>query len=194
MNKLLLDKKEMNIINENKNIDLKLEKNSQLIINYYNDFQENANINIVQEENSNLIINIASITNKDCKVNINVLITGDNNKCVINVRNIGKKENSNFYVNVKANKQTKGNVIIEDLKGVCEDGSINFMPILEIDTNEVEASHFATIGSFNQNQIFYLQSKGLDYEECLKILKKGFIYQIYSERFINLLERKIEHE
>ena len=194
MNKLLVDKKEINIINENKNIDLKLEKNSQLVINYYNDSQESFDINITEEEASNLIINIASITDKDCKVNINVLITGNNNKCVINVRNISKNGNSNFYVNVKSNENTKDNIIIEDLKGVLEDGTIDFLPILEIDTNEVEASHFATIGGFNQNEIFYLQSKGLEYDECLKILKKAFIYKIFNKDFLNLLERKRENE
>lgn len=194
MNKLLVDKKEINIINENKNIDLKLEKNSQLVINYYNDSQESFDINITEEEASNLIINIASITDKDCKVNINVLITGNNNKCVINVRNISKNGNSNFYVNVKANENTKGNIIVEDLKGVLEDGTIDFLPILEIDTNEVEASHFATIGGFNQNDIFYLQSKGLEYDACIKILKKAFIYKIFNKEFLNLLERKSENE
>ena len=49
-------------------------------------------------------------------------------------------------------------------------------PNMFIDLNDVEAKHGSVIGSFNQDQIFYLMSKGINYNDTLKLLIKGYIF------------------
>ena len=101
-----------------------------------------------------------------------------------------KSNNNNVSVCVRANNNTFGNEIIENLKGLCENGSIIIKPILKIDTNEVSASHFVTIGPLDEKLILYLESKGINKENAKKILKKSFIYNIFNDDFISLLNDK----
>lgn len=48
-------------------------------------------------------------------------------------------------------------------------------PNMFIDLDDVEAKHGSVIGSFNENQIFYLMSKGINYNDALKLLIKGYL-------------------
>ena len=63
-------------------------------------------------------------------------------------------------------------------------------PTLEIDTNEVSASHFVTIGPLDEKLILYLESMGINKENAKKLLKKSFIYNIFNDDFISLLNDK----
>ncbi len=47
------------------------------------------------------------------------------------------------------------------------------IPSLLVDENEVNASHAATVGSLDEEKIFYLMSRGLTREEALKFIIKG---------------------
>lgn len=48
-------------------------------------------------------------------------------------------------------------------------------PILLIDENEVDASHSAHIGTFDEDTLFYLQSRGIEEKEALRLLLTGFL-------------------
>lgn len=47
-------------------------------------------------------------------------------------------------------------------------------PVLEIDANDVKASHGATTGRIDNLQLFYLKSRGLSDEEAKKLILLGF--------------------
>ena len=49
------------------------------------------------------------------------------------------------------------------------------VPILLIDENEVDASHSAHIGTFDEESLFYLQSRGIPLESAIYMLIKGFL-------------------
>ncbi len=48
-------------------------------------------------------------------------------------------------------------------------------PQLEIEANEVKASHAATVGQIDEEQMFYLESRGLKSGEAEKLIVKGFL-------------------
>ena len=48
-------------------------------------------------------------------------------------------------------------------------------PYLEIDENNVKARHSATIGKIGDDELFYLQSRGLEKSEAEKIMIMGVI-------------------
>ena len=56
-------------------------------------------------------------------------------------------------------------------------------PILEIDTNEVEASHFVTIGTYDEESLLYLNSLGIKENDAKKLLKKSFMLSIFDDNF-----------
>ncbi len=51
-------------------------------------------------------------------------------------------------------------------------------PKLEIENNEVKASHAASVGKIDDDQIFYLKSRGIDEEEAKSIIVEGFLKDI----------------
>ena len=47
-------------------------------------------------------------------------------------------------------------------------------PVLEIEANEVSASHGATTGRIDKDQLYYLQSRGLSLNESERLILQGF--------------------
>lgn len=191
MNNIYKNKKVINLIDNKDNLNYALD-NEMLVVNLFNKNSQSINIDFSQSEDSYLVINYSMLTNENVDINIKGNITGNNNKCVINVRCLSIDKHTNINVNVKANEKTIGNEIIEDLKGINEEGTVCFMPILEVDTHEVDAQHFATIGNFDKNQLFYLESLGLSEKTSKDLLKKSFIYNLFNEEFLNLIEDRKE--
>jgi Fe-S cluster assembly protein SufD len=55
---------------------------------------------------------------------------------------------------------------------------VDTMPKLEIGANDVRCTHGATIGQVDQEQLFYLQSRGLDRGEAERMIVDGFLDEI----------------
>ena len=49
------------------------------------------------------------------------------------------------------------------------------MPQLLIDENDVEASHATSVGSVDENQLFYMQTRGLTKNEVLSLIAVGYL-------------------
>ena len=48
-------------------------------------------------------------------------------------------------------------------------------PELEIDSNDVKASHSASIGQVDEEQLFYLMSRGLTRQKAVKLIVEAFL-------------------
>ncbi len=48
------------------------------------------------------------------------------------------------------------------------------IPSLEIEADDVKASHGATVGQIDQEQLFYLRSRGLNEQQARRLLVSGF--------------------
>ncbi len=72
------------------------------------------------------------------------------------------------------------------------------IPGLEIEANDVRATHGASIGPIDEEQIFYLQSRGLEREQAKRSIVEGFLTPTLEqipiagvrERFHALVEEK----
>lgn len=51
-------------------------------------------------------------------------------------------------------------------------------PMLEIDADEVKATHAATISRLNQDHLYYLQTRGLNQIQAEKLIVDGFLQEI----------------
>lgn len=59
------------------------------------------------------------------------------------------------------------------------------VPSLEIDENELKAGHASTVGRPDEQQLFYLRSRGLTQEEAEDLIVSGFFEPIISSFPIN---------
>lgn len=48
-------------------------------------------------------------------------------------------------------------------------------PKLEIENNDVRASHAATVGKIDEEQLFYMETRGVSKTEAEKLIIKGFL-------------------
>lgn len=54
------------------------------------------------------------------------------------------------------------------------------IPQLEIDANDVRASHAATISKVEEEYIFYLMSRGISYDDAVRLVVDGFFTTIFD--------------
>lgn len=172
----------IDIINEN-DIDSKyvfdVEENCNLTINIF-DVSKNINRSIsinINGENSNILLNISSISLCENNYNINVYHNSKNTTSNTNVHGLALDNNkifikNNGYIkngsqNSKLNQDNK--III-----MCDNNS-KIEPNLFIDEYDVEASHGAYIGKFDEEELFYLNSRGLDDKMSYNLLINGFL-------------------
>ncbi|WP_300560738.1 Fe-S cluster assembly protein SufD [Companilactobacillus sp.] len=72
-------------------------------------------------------------------------------------------------------------------------------PILLIDENDVTAGHAASVGRVNEDQMYYLMSRGIDEETAQRLVIRGFLSSVITEipekevrvRLTDMIERKL---
>lgn len=68
--------------------------------------------------------------------------------------------------------QTNRNLILD------ERAEIKTIPGLEINANDVSCSHGATVGRLNDDELFYLESRGIPLKEAEKMIVEGFFSEV----------------
>ena len=72
------------------------------------------------------------------------------------------------------------------------------MPGLEIDADQVKCSHGSTSGQISDEEIFYLQARGIPAEQARQIISLGFlnesITRLKSESVQNYLFDRVERK
>ena len=84
-----------------------------------------------------------------------------------------------IFVNSKAQK-TDGYQLSKAIL-LNENTEFNAKPELEIYADDVKCSHGSASGSLNEDSIFYLMSRGLNYQEAKKLLINGFLLDVVEK-------------
>ena len=195
------------IINKNSNLKnyiFDLKKNQNLRYSFTNiDIYENSNSeNFIYssgskfskyEINTNLkekyssafingIINLDKNNHHEIKTNINHLAENTKSyqliKSVLNDKSTGVYQGK-IFVNDQAQK-TDGYQLSKALL-LNENTEFNGKPELEIYADDVKCSHGSTSGNLDENSIFYLMSRGLNYDQAKKLLIDGFINDVIEK-------------
>jgi Fe-S cluster assembly protein SufD len=73
---------------------------------------------------------------------------------------------------------------------------IDAIPSVLVSSDDVSASHGGTVGELDEPSIFYMQSRGLDRAEAVRIIVEGFfeplISELADEPLQQLVREKIE--
>ena len=130
----------------------------------------------------NGIILLKKIQHHEIKSNINHLI--DNTKSYQLIKSVLEEDSKGVYqgkifVNSKAQK-TDGYQLSKAIL-LNETSEFNAKPELEIYADDVKCSHGSASGSLNENSIFYLMSRGLNYREAKDLLINGFLLDVVEK-------------
>jgi len=84
---------------------------------------------------------------------------------------------SNYVGKVMVKKSARGSSSkLDDRVLVIGNATHNHAePIMQIETNDVTASHASTTGRVDENQLYYLQSRGLSRDESQNLLVEAFL-------------------
>lgn len=100
------------------------------------------------ETNSEILTNGVNICDGKLKFNVSSFVPNGNKNCNVS--------QNNRIINLTDNQ-----CIIK--------------PNLYIDEYDVSANHSALIGNFDEKELFYLQSRGINRDSAVKLLTKGFL-------------------
>ena len=179
---------------ENKNIkysfnNIEQDKNSiseTFILSSGSNFCKNEiNCNLNGEYSSAFVNGIFSINNKkhhEIRTIINHLT--ENTKSYQLIKSVLEDSSRAVYqgkifVNSKAQK-TDGYQLSKAIL-LNKDSEFNAKPELEIYADDVKCSHGSASGSLNEDSIFYLMSRGLNYQQSRELLINGFLLDVVEK-------------
>jgi Fe-S cluster assembly protein SufD len=83
-------------------------------------------------------------------------------------------------------KQTNKNLLLSD------DARVDTKPQLEIFADDVKCAHGAAVGQLSEEEIFYLESRGLKPETARNLLTYGFAEEVIEKIKIESLKRELD--
>lgn len=198
---------QMLLENYQANINIELLKGANL--NFVSLVLPNENVKInevlkvyLNQEDSSFCYYLASLA--DFKQDFDVQVVHNAGKT--NSKQISKivaVDNANFNLSskIKVSQNAQKVDAMQNSKGLMlsDNAQINVNPALEIYADDVKCSHGNAIGFADEEQIFYLTSRGVTKEKAYKMLAKAFFADIINNvnqedvknDFLIALERKI---
>jgi hypothetical protein len=168
-----------NNTNEYFNYQYILGDHSKITINklyYASSYEENTDINL-NGYDAEVLLNLSALCNDHQQYNIT--INHNNQKTISNIYNHGIVFNDgtlDVVVNGIVKKGMNDSILNQDNKIMIMDkGKGTIKPNLYIDDDMVIAKHGASIGRFNDNELFYLALRGIPESEGYNLLMKGFL-------------------
>ena len=150
-----------------------------------NYLKNEVNCNLKGEYSSAFVNGVFSLNENqqhEIRTTINHLV--ENTKSYQLIKSVlGKQSKAAYqgkiFVNSKAQK-TDGYQLSKAIL-LDETSEFNAKPELEIYADDVKCSHGSASGSLNENSIFYLMSRGLDYQQSKKLLINGFLLDVVEK-------------
>lgn len=128
---------------------------------------------------------------------------GKNTKSTILSKGISADKSSNVYrglVKIMPSAENARNYSQCDSMLVGDQCSAGTVPYIEVKNNTATIEHEATTSRISEDQIFYLQSRGLDMEKSISMLVNGFCKEVFKElplefsvEAVKLIEMKLEN-
>ena len=169
----------INDLNNNnlEELNITLLDGSRLLYNKYTKDIKNLKINIQENNDTTLEFNYSLYQSIKASIILDSKVLGNNNKCSMNVYGVSDKDGA-IVVNATGSvlENIKDNDLLENIRILMLNDSENvIVPNLLVGSNEVSVNHNATISSLDTNYLYYLNSKGLSYEDAKKLIVKGFL-------------------
>ncbi|MFA6272739.1 MAG: SufD family Fe-S cluster assembly protein [Patescibacteria group bacterium] len=193
-------KKERIIIDylgKKKNVSLSVKKGKSLIyiLLGFKPGDKNITVNLNGEDAEARIL--GAIIGKNGKVNINTFQhhRAPNTKSDLLINGVFLNQTSYKYeglikIDPKAQKsnayQKNNNLLLSDR------AHVDTSPKLEILADDVRCTHGATVGRIDEEELFYLMSRGIPKKDAEKLVISGFLKSIVADLVDRKIKQKIE--
>lgn len=128
---------------------------------------------------------------------------GKHTKSTIISKGISAEESRNNYrglVKIMPSATGARNYSQCDSMLVGHKSTANTYPYIDVKNDSATVEHEASTTKISEEQLFYLQSRGLDMEKCISMIVNGFCHDVFKElplefsvEAVKLLEMKLEN-
>ncbi len=142
----------------------------------------------------NGIFNLDNNKNHEIRTSINHL--NENTKSYQLIKSVLGENTKSAYqgkIFVKSNAQKTDGYQLSKAILLSDNSEFNAKPELEIYADDVKCSHGSASGSLNQDSIFYLMSRGLNYKEAKELLINGFLLDVVEKITDNEIKNLIKN-
>ncbi len=165
-------------------------ENSNIEINKFNsnDVSYSIDINLYKRASSKLVISTVATNSNNVDINVYHKEENSYSKCINN--GIIKSGSILYNVNGIIEKNSINSTVLQESKIITKDvKNATIKPILIINETPIEANHSASIGYYNENDLFYLESRGIERKTAIELLNKGILTSNfkYKDKIENLI-------
>lgn len=183
--------------------DFNISGNGSLILMNHLTFKGQMDIEdkvFLKGENANVDIDVLDIGSNRDQTNYRQMIYHKAKKTYSQIHNWMISDDLaslDYSVNGKIEKGNAKSSCQQSNKGIIlsQSADIKVVPTLLIDEYDVEASHGAAIGRIDDNQLFYLLSRGLNETQAKNLIISGyinpFIHKIKNEVVEEMVKRRV---
>ena len=142
----------------------------------------------------NGILNLDNNKNHEIRTSINHL--NENTKSYQLIKSVLGENTKSAYqgkIFVKSNAQKTDGYQLSKAILLSDNAEFNAKPELEIYADDVKCSHGSASGSLNQDSIFYIMSRGLNYKEAKELLINGFLLDVVEKITDNQIKNLIKN-
>ena len=142
----------------------------------------------------NGIFNLDNNKNHEIRTSINHL--NENTKSYQLIKSVLGENTKSAYqgkIFVKSNAQKTDGYQLSKAILLSDNAEFNAKPELEIYADDVKCSHGSASGSLNQESIFYIMSRGLNYIEAKELLINGFLLDVVEKITDNEIKNLIKN-
>ena len=135
----------------------------------------------------------------EIRTSINHLV--DNTKSYQLIKSVLENDSKSVYqgkIFVNSDAQKTDGYQLSKAILLSENAEFNAKPELEIYADDVKCTHGSTSGNIDEDSLYYLMSRGLNREDSIKLLIKGFLNDIVesikSHSIKSFVEKKLEDQ
>ena len=107
-------------------------------------------------------------------------INHNNKNTISNINNKSIAMNGSkldFVINSIVKKEYNGSILDQNTRIVTiGDSDSKISPNMFVDCDDIEARHGSVVGTFKDELVFYLMSRGIEYNDAIKLLVKGYLF------------------
>jgi len=162
--------------NNDYDLDIKLGKKANLIVNSLNK-NNSVNVNVLLLEQSKINYNHSVLASVDSINNFKVKHVDNSSISNLNNNGINKNDNKLFFNIDGIIPKNLHDIICNQSSKIINysNGDSKVIPNLIIDSNDIIANHAAYIGEINEEELFYMKSRGINELDIKKLIYRGVL-------------------
>lgn len=165
---------------KNINITINMSDNSEVDLYIYTDGESNNKIVVNQNNSTRLNIYHGFYITKTYDLDLVTNMVGSDIISNVYLRGIASGKIS-VNLDGKINNETSENEMLESIQILTRGGKVEVSPMLHVNSKNCLASHGNSIANINEDELFYLMSKGIKRDTAIKLIEDSYKYGLFKD-------------